>query len=504
MRRSARQSPSWPRAGGPELPAFVPALAGRWYAVLPWLLTAAVLVRTFGWRRAMPLLAGGYLIAWLAEWGSTAGPGVPFGVYHYRPSGLRSDLRVLGVPLFDSLSFTWLAVAAFTALGKLGSRGLTRVVLTGITLVAIDLVVDPVALRGGRWWLGSIYTYPPGSGVWYGVSLLNYVGWLAVGVAVALWIRLCLGDYPGSLRLPLTLSALLLLGVMLQSAVLAALLGVGPSALAALATLLITGLLARRGAWPAPRPPDLLVACALDSEAAACRRALGGAWERDPAHGLVRWRRRGGGVEVWATGTGPDRARSAALLAPCGARVLVAGVAGALDDSWATGTVAVASRLVAGGPGPMGLDPAMTAELGALPLARPATIASVGTVADDPGERLRLRSLGADLVEMEMAGWLSVPGLSVGGLRVVLDRPSEPLGPFAGLVAEGRRGASPLPVMSLVARRPGSLAALILLGRRQRRALAQLGGAVAQVVRLLVGDEGKRGWEVEPGAGPPG
>jgi uncharacterized membrane protein len=502
VRRCDRRSPSWRPAGAAELPAFVPALAGRWYAVLPWLLTAALLVRTFGWRRALPLLAGGYLIAWLAEWGSTAGPGVPFGVYHYRPSGLRSDLRVLGVPLFDSLSFTWLAVAAFTALGKLGSRGVSRVLLTGTTMAAIDLVVDPVALRGGRWWLGSIYTYPPGSGAWYGVSLLNYVGWLAVGVAVALWIRVCLGDYPGSLRLPLTLSALLLLGVMLQSAVLAALLGVGPSALAALGALLAAGLLARRGAWPAPRPPDLLVACALDSEAGACRRALGGAWERDPAHGLVRWRRRGGGVEVWATGTGPDRARAAGTLAPPGARVLVAGVAGALDDSWATGSLAVASRLVAGGPAPMALDPTITSQLSALPQARQATIASVGTVADDPGERARLRSLGAEIVEMETAGWFSVRGLAVGGLRVVLDRPSEPLGPFADLVAEGRRGASPLRVMSLMGRRPGSLASLILLGRRQRMALAQLGTAVAQVVPRLAGGDGNRGWAVQSGAKP--
>ncbi len=442
------------------------------------------------------------MIAWLAEWGSTAGPGVPFGVYHYRPSGLRSDLRVLGVPLFDSLSFTWLAVAAFTALGRLGSRGLTRVALTGMALVAIDLVVDPVALRGGRWWLGSIYTYPPGSGVWYGVSLLNYVGWLAVGVAVALWIRLCLGDYPGSLRLPLTLSALLLLGVMLQSAVLAALLGVGPSALAALAVLLLTGLLARRGAWPAPRPPGLLVACALDAEAAACRRALGGAWERDPARGLVRWRRRGGGVEVWATGTGPDRARAAGALAPPGARVVVAGVAGALDDSWARGTVAVASRLVNVGTRPAGLDPTITAELGALSQARPATVASVGAVVDDPGERARLRSLGADLVEMETAGWASVRGLAVGGLRVVLDRPSEPLGAFAGLVAVGHRGASALRVLSLMARRPGAVASLVLLGGRQRRALEQLGTAVAQVVPLLLGDTGERDWGGRLVAGP--
>ena len=458
--------------------------------MLPWLLTAAVLVRTFGWRRAVPLLAGGYLIAWLAEWSSTAATGIPFGVYHYRAAGLRSDLRLLGVPVFDSLSFTWLAFSAFTVLGRIGSRSWLRIVLTAVAMVAVDLVVDPVALRGGRWWLGSIYSYPAGSGAFYGVSLLNYVGWLAVGLALGAWVRLWVGEHPGAARLPLTLSSLLLLGVMVQSGVLAVALGVGPSLLAAAALLALTALLARVSAGrPAP-PAWLLVACALDSEAAACRRGLGGAWERDPAGPLVRWRRRAGGIEVWATGTGAERARAAAATAPPRALVLVCGVAGALDDSWKTGAVGVATRLLAGGSGTTDLDKAATAALLSIAGARAATLASVPRVADDPGERRRLRTAGADLVEMETAGWAARPDLAVAGLRVVLDRPSEPLGPFSGLVAPGRRGASVVRVLALLARHPATLAGLLELGSAQRAALGRLAAAVGAAATRLA--EGRR------------
>ena len=44
----------------------------------------------------------------------------------------------------------------------------------------IDIVIDPVALRGDRWFLGSIYGYPD-PGVYFGVPLANFLGWFVVG-----------------------------------------------------------------------------------------------------------------------------------------------------------------------------------------------------------------------------------------------------------------------------------------------------------------------------------
>jgi len=53
--------------------------------------------------------------------------------------------------------------------------------LTSCFFVLIDVVIDPVALRGDRWFLGRIYYYAD-PGIHFGVPLANYFGWLVVGV----------------------------------------------------------------------------------------------------------------------------------------------------------------------------------------------------------------------------------------------------------------------------------------------------------------------------------
>ncbi len=46
----------------------------------------------------------------------------------------------------------------------------------------LDVVIDPVALRGDRWFLGRVYAYP-GRGLYFGVTAANFLGWFAVGAA---------------------------------------------------------------------------------------------------------------------------------------------------------------------------------------------------------------------------------------------------------------------------------------------------------------------------------
>jgi putative membrane protein len=54
----------------------------------------------------------------------------------------------------------------------------------------LDVVIDPVALQGERWFLGRIYHYPAG-GVHFGVPLTNYAGWFLVAfVTIGLFQRL--------------------------------------------------------------------------------------------------------------------------------------------------------------------------------------------------------------------------------------------------------------------------------------------------------------------------
>jgi putative membrane protein len=53
--------------------------------------------------------------------------------------------------------------------------------LAAAFLMFIDVIIDPVALRGDRWFLGLIYGYPD-PGLYFGIPLMNFVGWAVVGL----------------------------------------------------------------------------------------------------------------------------------------------------------------------------------------------------------------------------------------------------------------------------------------------------------------------------------
>ena len=62
--------------------------------------------------------------------------------------------------------------------------------LTALLFAFLDMVIDPVALRGDRWFLGKIYYYPD-PGWHFGVPFANYVGWAVVGlISLALYVPL--------------------------------------------------------------------------------------------------------------------------------------------------------------------------------------------------------------------------------------------------------------------------------------------------------------------------
>ena len=47
-------------------------------------------------------------------------------------------------------------------------------------MMLLDVVIDPLAVRGDRWFLGRIFYYAE-AGVYFGVPLSNFAGWLIVG-----------------------------------------------------------------------------------------------------------------------------------------------------------------------------------------------------------------------------------------------------------------------------------------------------------------------------------
>ena len=140
-------------------------------------------VADLGWRRTLLFAAWVWPLAWLAEFSSTR-IGVPFGLYHYTGATRGQELFVANVPFMDSLSFTFLAYAAFClARAALAGRRVPAPLLAliaGVLMMLLHLVIDPMAVRGDRWFLGRIFYYPHG-GVYFGVPLSNFVGWIVVG-----------------------------------------------------------------------------------------------------------------------------------------------------------------------------------------------------------------------------------------------------------------------------------------------------------------------------------
>jgi putative membrane protein len=171
-----------------------------------------------GWRRTTVFTLVTWGVALAAEHSSIR-TGIPFGWYYYIPRTADRELWIAGVPFFDSLSFSFLLVASYglawfllagrskcdfgfriSDMGFCNPQSAIRnpqsemsrpgdwprpgqmrhLVLTSLLFVLIDVVIDPVALRGDRWFLGQVYGYPE-PGLYFGVPLANFLGWGVVG-----------------------------------------------------------------------------------------------------------------------------------------------------------------------------------------------------------------------------------------------------------------------------------------------------------------------------------
>ena len=172
-----------------------------------------------GLGRALAFMALGYVISWAAEFCAIHW-GFPFGEYLYIPATLDQELWVAGVPFMDSLSYVFLAYASYTLAlaaltpggwegkkfflrGEAAVQGSWRpLVLGAVLMVTLDIVIDPLALRGYRWFLGQIYGYPEG-GVYFGIPLSNFGGWFLVALVLIRVLQLLITRVPPSPRLGL-------------------------------------------------------------------------------------------------------------------------------------------------------------------------------------------------------------------------------------------------------------------------------------------------------------
>ena len=190
-----------------QVPGWPVLLAGTVFLrsyVLVFLAVFLVLAgRDLGWRRALGWLGWGWAVAFVAEYTSTR-TGIPFGLYHYTRETVGQELFVSNVPFFDSLSFPFLAYASYClarwALGR--AHGWAPAVLTGALMMLLDVVVDPLAVLGDRWFLGRVFYYAE-PGLYFGVPLSNFGGWFLIGWAIAAGYIWAIRRRPRSVGSPL-------------------------------------------------------------------------------------------------------------------------------------------------------------------------------------------------------------------------------------------------------------------------------------------------------------
>lgn len=152
-----------------------------------------------GWRRTGYFMIITWVVAFLCEFSSTR-TGIPFGWYFYTGSTIGQELYIADIPFMDSLSFVFLlfssycmALAFLLPASRTGSvlirmqfslaarTGWPVVVLTTVFFTFIDIIIDPVTIRGDRWFLGKLYYYPD-PGIHFGIPVANYIGWIIVGL----------------------------------------------------------------------------------------------------------------------------------------------------------------------------------------------------------------------------------------------------------------------------------------------------------------------------------
>ncbi|MEO8324651.1 MAG: carotenoid biosynthesis protein [Nitrospirota bacterium] len=153
--------------------------------------------KLLGWGRTGRLFGLTWGIAFICEFASTR-IGIPFGEYFYTESTQGHELYLSNIPFMDSLSFSFLLFSSYClalvfvlpSVKQAGQQGWrfdqtlrTSWPVMGLTVVFCtfsDVIIDPVALQGDRWFLGKIYGYPQ-EGVYFGVPLANFAGWAVVG-----------------------------------------------------------------------------------------------------------------------------------------------------------------------------------------------------------------------------------------------------------------------------------------------------------------------------------
>jgi len=176
-------------------------------AFMPIVVSHSVTVK--GWKRTIAAMVAVYLVTSTAEFlGSNYG--YIFGPYHYSNVW---NFHVLGVPIVVPIAWETLLIPSFylslylmptelfgkarTLKQKIVANGLLA--LTGaVIVVAVDMLLDPICAGIGSWNWHVNGTYVD----WLlgGEPIMNWIGWMLVGVLIMTAYRIILGSTPGKMH----------------------------------------------------------------------------------------------------------------------------------------------------------------------------------------------------------------------------------------------------------------------------------------------------------------
>lgn len=156
----------------------------RPYVFLFFLSWFSLALRHLGLKLTLKFLVCGFVIAWGSE-ALSIRTGFPYGWYFYRYENLQNEWLLAGVPVWDSLSYVFLTYAGLCmALWFSPSNKVKLALLTGLFTTFLDVIIDPVAHQGSKWFLGDIYYYPH-PGIYFNVPVSNFLGWFLVTSTIA-------------------------------------------------------------------------------------------------------------------------------------------------------------------------------------------------------------------------------------------------------------------------------------------------------------------------------
>lgn len=165
----------------PDPLAFNPYLVLFGVAImrLPLLSGLAPLIDRRAGAAILVLVSYSYVIEYI---GATTG--IPYGEFAYTVSlgPMLLGTVPLGLPVFFIPLVVNSYLLCLLLLGERSANPVLRIPFVAATVVAVDLVLDPGAVAVGFWTFGG--------GVYYGVPLSNYAGWVVSAIVATLLIDL--------------------------------------------------------------------------------------------------------------------------------------------------------------------------------------------------------------------------------------------------------------------------------------------------------------------------